>query len=201
MLVCLDLCSTCVSLSSSRLCHIDILGEFVVVWLHSTPKRLCSDVTTWDASPWCRLLCAYLSLFCSVQWYACHACLCHLLALYASLHACLHVHAWVLLASVSSMLQHNEAMDIRSKSTFVPCGYHLLFVFLFVCRLFCLFACILASLFTMSIVLVCFMPISRTLCALSFHCLSASFLVFGFACTHMEWGHTELGRNLLDELY
>ena len=42
------------------------------------------------------------------------------LALYASLHACLHVHVWVLLASVLSMLQHNKAIDIWSKPTFVP---------------------------------------------------------------------------------
>ena len=64
-------------------------------------------------------------LFRSVRWYACHACLCHPLALYVSSHACLHIHAWVLLASVLSMLQHNEVMDIRSKPTFVPRGHHL----------------------------------------------------------------------------
>ena len=33
-----------------------------------------------------------------------YVCSCHLLAFHASLHACSHVHAWVLLASVSSML-------------------------------------------------------------------------------------------------
>ena len=31
----------------------------------------------------------------------------------------------------------------------------------------------------------------------SFRCLSAGFLVFAFACTHMERGHTDLGRDLL----
>ena len=36
-------------------------------------------------------------LFRSMQWYACHSHLCHPLASYASLHTCLHVHAWVLL--------------------------------------------------------------------------------------------------------
>ena len=77
----------------------------------------------------------------SVQWYAYHAYLCHSLAFYASIHACLHVHAWVLLASVSSMLQHNEAMDIRSKPTFVPRGQHLLFAF-FACLSSFLFACL-----------------------------------------------------------
>ena len=74
--------------------------------------------------------------------FAYHACLCHLLALFASLHACLHVHTWVLLACVSSILQHNEAMHVRSKPTFVPRKHHLLFTFLPVC----LFACLLAIL-------------------------------------------------------
>ena len=56
---------------------------------------------------------------------------------------------------MSSMLQHNEVMDIRSKPTFVPRGHHLLFPFLLVCLfacllailLVCLLACLLASLF------------------------------------------------------
>ena len=82
----------------------DALSGFVVVWLQLTPMRPCVDVTTLDASPWCQLLHAYLFLFRSVQWYAYHACSCHPLALYASLHACLHVHAWVFLTSVSTML-------------------------------------------------------------------------------------------------
>ena len=43
------------------------------------------------------------------------------------------------------MLQHNEAMDIRSKPTFVPCGHHLLFAFfLFVFSLVCLLSCFFA---------------------------------------------------------
>ena len=29
----------------------DTLSEYVVVWLHSMPRRLCLDVTTWEASP------------------------------------------------------------------------------------------------------------------------------------------------------
>ena len=77
------------------------------------------------------------SLFRFMQWYACHAYLCHLLAFCASLHACLHVHAWVLLASVLSILQHNEVMDIRS---------HLFLADTTFCLLSCLFACFLACL-------------------------------------------------------
>ena len=30
---------------------LDAFSEFVVVWLHPTPIRPCSDVTMWDASP------------------------------------------------------------------------------------------------------------------------------------------------------
>ena len=44
---------------------------------------------------------------------------------------------------MSAMLQHNQVMDIQSKPTFVPSGYHLLFVFC----LFCLLSCLLVFLF------------------------------------------------------
>ena len=42
---------------------LDTLSGFMVVWLHLTPMRPCLDVTTWDASPCCRLLRAYFSSF------------------------------------------------------------------------------------------------------------------------------------------
>ena len=108
-------------------------------------------------------------------------------------HACLHVHAWVLLASVSSILQHNEAMDIRSKPTFIPHGHHpclfaiLLcfpfyshpgFYFCHVYHVYLLYASLLCSLHLFIPWLVCW------------------FLVFAFACTHMEWGCLELGHGL-----
>ena len=134
-------------------------------------------------------------LFCSARCYAYHACLCHLLAFYASLHACLHVHARVLLASVSSMLQHNEVTEIRSKPTLVPRGHHLLFAFLLVCLL----TCLLAFLF---LCLPCLSCLSA-LCL--FHMLFAYFflpllvcwfLAFAFACTYIETGCMELGHGL-----
>ena len=146
LLLCFMLVLTSLVLAFAML---DAFRGYVVVWLHLTPRRPCLDVTTWDASLWCRLLSAYLSLFRSMRWYAYHVCLCHLLALYASLHACLHEHAWVLLASVLSMLQHNEVMDIWCKPTFVSYRHHLLFVSLLVC-LFCSFACFLACLLCLS---------------------------------------------------
>ena len=178
---------------------LDTISGFVVLWLHSMPLKPCLDITIWvhhhDAScfvhtfPLCRF----------VRWHAYHACLCHSLAFYASLHACLHVHAWVLLASVSSMLQHNEVMDIRSKPTFVPRGHHLLFAFLLVCLLSCLLACLFAFLLSCFFVylvachvschmlcLPCLSCLStlclfRMLCAsFSFHCLFAGFLSLPF---------------------
>ena len=137
----------CFSLSSSRLCHI---------WC---PPRAWPCVVISDAHKalfgyWVAP-CISFPFFCSVWWYAYHDCLCHLLAFFASLHACLHVHAWVLLASVSSVLQHNETIDIQSKPTFVPHEQPLLFALLFVCLFacllvilpVCLLTCLLASLF------------------------------------------------------
>ena len=153
--------NTCASLSCSRLCHVWRLRGLDLVWLHLMPIRPCSDVTIWEASSDARFLRAYPSLFRSAWCYVYHACLYHPLAFYASLHACSHVHAWVLLASVSSMLQHNEVMDIRSKPTFVPCGHHLLLALLFAFLLVCLLTCLLAFFF---------------LCLPCLSCLSAGFL-------------------------
>ena len=112
-----------------------------------------------------------------------------------------------MLTNVLSVLQHNEVKDIQSKPTFVSCGHHLLFVFLLICLfayllailLVCLIACLLASLFLCLSCLSCL----STLCL--FHELFTSFffpllvfwfLVFTFACTHMEWGRMELGYDL-----
>ena len=53
----------CVSLSSSRLFQAWRPQRVVVVWLHPTPMRPCLGATTWDASPQCQLLRAYLSPF------------------------------------------------------------------------------------------------------------------------------------------
>ena len=123
-------------------------------------------------------------LFHPVRWYTCHACLCHPLAFFASLHTCLHVHAWVLLANVSSMLQHNKAIDIRSKPTFVPRGHPHLFAFLLFFFFFAIsFACWLAFLLlshavlAISILLIHFASFCYYLCIFSFHCLFFGFLI------------------------
>ena len=171
----------------------DALSRYVVVWLHPMPKRSCLDVTTWEASPDFRLLRVHPSFFRSTGWYACHACLRHQLVFYASLHAFLHVHAWVLLVSVSSMLQHNEAMDIQSKPTFVPLKHHPCLFAIFLCFPFrshpSFYVCHVYHVYLLYASLLC-----------SFHlflpCLICWFLVFAFACTHIEWGHMELWHSL-----
>ena len=162
LLLCFILVLASLVLGFARL---DAFSGFVVVWLHPTPIRPCLDVTMWDASPWCQLLRAYLSPFPLHAMTCLHVCLCHPLAFYASLHACLRVHAWVLFANVSSILQHNEVMDIRSKPTFVPRGHHLLFAF----SLVCLLACLLAFLF------LCLPCLSCLFALCLFHMLLASF--------------------------
>ena len=126
----------------------------------------------------------------TVRWYAYLACLCHSLALYASLHACLHVHAWVLLASVLSMPQHNEVMDIRSKPTFVPCGHYLLFTFLHVWLHPCFYVWHIYHVYLLHASIICSLHLFLPL-------LAYWFLVFAFACTHMGRGRMELGDGLL----
>ena len=191
----------CASLSFYRLCH-----AWHPLWARSclvTPNAHealfgCDHLGSLSE---CRVVSYIPFPFRSVRCYAYHVCSRHPLAFYASLHACSLVHAWVLLANVSSMLQHNEVMDIQSKPTFVPCRHHLcLLSYLFAFLLVCLLTYLLAFLF---LCLPCLLCLSA-LCL--FHMLFASFpsifffcwfLVFTFACTHMERGRIELGHGLL----
>ena len=185
----------CASLSFYRLCH-----AWHPLWARSclvTPNAHealfgCDHLGSLSE---CRVVLYIPFPFRSVRCYAYHVCSRHPLAFYASLHACSLVHAWVLLANVSSMLQHNEVMDIQSKPTFVPCGHHLcllsyLFAFSLVCLLSCFFACHVCYAYLLYASFICslhlFLPFF-------FFCW---FLVFTFACTHMERGRIELGHGL-----
>ena len=161
---------------------LDAFSGFVVAWLHSTPMRPCLDETIWDASPWCWLLCSYHSLF------PLRAMICFpsLFVPPVGLHAYSHVHAWVLFASVLSMLQHNEVMDIRSKPTFVPRGHHFLYAFFLVC----LFACFLVCLPTSSLAYLVACHVSCHIlcllrlyvCLLYTHCALSMHLFLSIAC-------------------
>ena len=130
-------------------------------------------------------------LFCSVWCYACHACLCHSLAFYASLHACLHVpNEFCLLVCrpyFKAMKLWTFDPNLRlslTDTTFCLLSY--MFAFSLVCLLSCFFACYVYHSYLLYASLICsshlFLPL-----------LVCWFLVFAFACTHMEWGRIELG--------
>ena len=72
----------------------------------------------------------------------------------------------------------------------------LLVYLLLVCLLSCLFAHILVSMLAMSITFVYFMPLSYALCTFFFPLRFCWFLVFAFACIHMEQGRLEIGHSL-----
>ena len=69
------------------------------------------------------------------------------------------------------------------------CSLSCLFTLLLVCLLYCSFACHAYHTYLLY-------AFSYALRISSFHCLSASLLVFAFACTHMEWRRMELGHGL-----
>ena len=144
-----------------------------IVWLHLAPMRPCLDVTIWEASLNAGLLHTYPSLFRSVQCYAYHACLRQLLAFYASLHTCLHVHAWVLLVSVihtSTQWSYGHLIQTYICPQWTPP---------FVCFIVCLPSHLLAFSFLDLPCLSClsaFCLFHMLYASLSFHCLFAGFL-------------------------
>ena len=125
------------------------------------------------------LACLIYTFLCSVRCcYACLACFVPPIWLFfASLHACLHVYAWV---CVSSILQSNGTMDTQFKPTFVLLGHPLLFDNMFVCP--CLTLPLIACL------LACFPSICF------FACLLACFFWY---CMYMGHGHLEQRYDLL----
>ena len=91
-----------------------------------------------------------------------------------------------------------------------PRRHHLLFAFFLICLLLdSLFVCLQVRLLILLLVmspatcycfacmLVCFIPIAHYLGISFFPLLICWFLVFAFACTHMERGQIELGHGLL----
>ena len=152
LLLCFMLVLVTLVLGFARL---DTLSGFVVMWLYPMSMWPYLDVTIRDALPRCRLLHAYLFPF-PLHALICLPCLfvphVGFWCIFTHLLTCLCMS---LLASVSSILQHNEAIVTQSKPTFVPRGHHLLFACLLVClfacllviSLVCLITCLLASLF------------------------------------------------------
>ena len=151
----------------------DALSRHVVVWLHPTPMRPYLDVTTWDVLPRCRSLCAYLSPF------PLHVMM-GLPCLFMPLVGFLFIFTHLL--TCPSMLQHNEATNI----TF--CLLSFFFSFLVVCLLSCYACHVYHWLYAL-----CHFHI---LFAFLFPLLVYWFLIFAFACLHMEQGRMELGHGL-----
>ena len=118
-----------------------------LMWLHPMLVWLCLGVTTCEMH-------LHDAGFHSMRWCACLACLS---PCWLYLFLCISMHYSCLLVSsslvslgtlldgmrVSSILQHNGTMDIRSKRTFVLLGHHLLFNNKFACPFMCL-ACLFA---------------------------------------------------------
>ena len=121
-------------------------------------------------------------LFCTTLWLSMHR------------YTLAYMSMQVLLTNVSSMLQHNEAMDIRSKPTFVPCGHCPCLFAILLCFPFCshpnFYVCHVYHVYLLYASLLCslhlFLP--QLICW---------FLVFAFAYTHMERGRMELRHGLL----
>ena len=113
-------------------------------------------------------------LFHSMRCYAYHACLCHPLA---SMHlctlACMFMHE-------SCLLMCNPCFNTMKLWKF-DLNLHLSPVDTTFCLPSCLFACFLVSLLAMSIMLICFMPLSHALCRSFFSLLVCWFLVLAFA--------------------
>ena len=146
--------------------------------------RPCSSVTTWDASLDDGSLCTYPSPF---LLYA-TVCLLCLFVPRLSMHLYMLAYMSSLACSVSFMLQHNEVMDIRSKPTIFPHKHHFLFAFLLVFFLACWLAFMLSSLFAACHVYHVYQLYASFTYSLHpfLPLLVCWFLVFAFACTHME---------------
>ena len=177
----------CVSLPCSWPCHVwhpqQVCGCVVTSNTHVTLFR-CNHLVCIAMMPVAS--CILFPFSASCDDFAYHACLFHLFAFYASLHACLHVHAWALLAVrcpyFNTMKLWTPDPNLHLSLVDAPfCLLTCFFAFFFVCLLSYLFAFLLICLHP------CFyachvyhayllMPLSYTLCTFSFHCLSASFL-------------------------
>ena len=154
-----------VSLSRSWLCHALCPPWVCACVVTSVSPRVCMDVTiceihlrgvgvlVFHLSPLRAMLICLPCLFCTTC-----------LAFFASLHTCLHVHAWVY---VLSIFQSYGTTDTWSKPTFVLLGHPLLFNNMLLCPF--------------RVVHMLFCPCLASLLACPLHTFPISFFCF-FAC-------------------
>ena len=106
-------------------------------------------------------------LVCTTCWLSMHL---YMLAYMFMHESCLVVCRPYLFAFLFTYLFFCLSLLVMSHSTCYACNIYL------ACLPFRLFTCFLVSLLAMSIMLICFMPLSYALCIFSFHCLSVGFL-------------------------
>ena len=199
---------------------LDTLSRFVVVWLHLTLTRPCLDVTTWDASPWCWLLCACLSSF-PLRVMICLPCLfmplVGFLCIFTNLLtcSCMSLKSCLLVCHPYFNTMKLWTSDLNLHLSLVDTTFCLLscsFVFFLFCLLACLPSCFLDCLFISWLVMsptICYayhvyhayLLYASFICSLHLFLplLVCWFFVLAFACTHMERGSIELGHGLPGE--
>ena len=144
---------------------LDALNGFMVVWLHPTSIRHFLDVTTWDASPRCRLLRSYLSPFWSVRWYACHACL-------YPRRLCLHFYTFVYMFMHESCLLMCRPCFNTMKLWIFDSNIHLSLADTTFCLLSCVFACLSSCFLVCLCILLVLSPATCYACHVYHICLA-----------------------------
>ena len=142
---CLLLCFVLVlGLSCSRLCHAwSPLRAWYCLVTSNAHEALfrCDHLGSISK---CRLASYIPFPFCFMRYYAYHVCLHHPLAFYASLHACSHVYAWVLVCHPCFNTMKLWTFDPNLHLSLADTTFFLLsclFAFSLVCLLSCFFAC------------------------------------------------------------
>ena len=169
---------------------LDTLTRFVVVWLRPMPMRPCLDVTIWEMPvascipfPFSASCDDMLTmLVCVTRWLSMHL---YILA-YMSMHeSCLLVCRPCF--NTMKLWTSDPNLNLSLVDT----------TFFFAFSLVCLLACLLALLFLCLPCLPCLSTLCIFICSLHLFLLLLVcwFLVFAFACTHMEQGHIELGHD------
>ena len=88
------------------------------------------------------------SLFHSMHWYACHACLCHTLAFDASLYTCSHVYAWVCLLVCHPYFNTMKIWTPNPNLHLSPVDTTFCWLFCYACHIY--LACLLCTLCILS---------------------------------------------------
>ena len=171
-----------------------VLHGLDLVWLHLIPMRPCLGVTIWEASSDVGLLRTYpsLSVLCDVMltlfvrtthWLSMH--------LYTLAHMSMHKSCLLVCCprfNTMKLWTFDPNLHLSLTDT-TFCLLSCLFAFLLVSLLSCFFACHVYHTYLLYAFFICSLHLFLPL-------LVCWFLVFAFACTHLERGRVELGHGL-----